>query len=145
MTSISFLGDVDTLFTQTQKQQDDYEQVFKFIQFSQPYMENVYRAIVEQAEKNGAVQFIVPMEFVYRQTYKQIDDLFKKIDSIYEKNPSSELLNLLRQCSRLRATVADICSVLRQLQTSENQATKLTDTELRAWVNATVQYYGAKA
>lgn len=145
MQTHTFFSDMDTVFTEPTTQQHDYEKVAAFIQFSQPYMDNVYNTIVNQADKGVAIQFIVPMEFVYYQAYKQIDDLFKKIDALYERNDTPELYALLRQCSRLRATVSDICATLRQLQPSEDQPTRLTDEELHAWVAATVQHYGDKA
>lgn len=142
MQTISFFSDIDTVFTEPAAQQNDYEKVAAFIQFSQPYMDNVYHSIVHQADSNVSIPFVVPMEFVYRQTYKQVDDLFRKIDALYESKATPEWYALLRQCSRLRATVSDICLVLRQLQAKENKPTRLTDQELRAWVEATVQHYG---
>lgn len=142
MQTAAFFSDMDTVFTEPAAQQNDYEKAAAFIQFSQPYMDNVYHSIVNQIDNNISIQFVVPMEFVYRQTYKQVDDLFRKIDALYESKATPEWYALLRQCSRLRATVSDICSILRQLQACENKPTRLTDQELRAWVEATVQHYG---
>lgn len=145
MQTVSFINEIDSLLIQPQFQVSDYEKVLEFIQFSQPYMDMVRDMVLQKAGHSQSFKFAMPMEFVYRQTYKQINDLFNKLDALYTQTPTAELQQLLHQCSRLRATVSEICTTLHQLQTHNSQPSAVNDADIQAWVSATVQHYKDKA
>ncbi len=145
LSSIPFAhdSDIEALFLQPQTQESDYQKVQQFIQIAQPYMDDVYQAVQRLAEREKYTALIPAIQFVYKLNYNQIKELFQKIDNAYEANPSQELEILLRQCSQLRTTAAEICSLLRQMQPQKNvSCPDLTDEEFNAWVEATIQYYG---
>ena len=136
------ISEIQTALTQTPIQNRSIKKVGNIIQYLQTGANNVLNKMLDEKTGNHFLETLVPLSVMFHNTHQQISELFDKIDQEYDQNPSAELLILLKQCSQLRRTLGDMCSLLQQARPQPSSPNQLTDADFQAAAEATQQQYG---